>query len=446
MFNVKDYGAIGDGVTENAAAIQKAIDACHEAGGGEVVFPSGNVFLTGPFNFKSFVNIKVEANAVIKASLDESLYTESAFRENCSEGSIWIGGKNCKQIGINGSGVIDGQGTMFMLNEEKTHFNYKFENNIDMRPHLLTLEACQNITIRDVTFKDSAYWCIHPIGCKDIVISGVRILNSLKVRNCDGIDPDHCKNVRISDCFIVSADDCICPKTRREFEEYGITENITVTGCTLVSTSCAIKIGSENVSGIKNVIFSSIIIRNSNRALGIQNRDEGFVENIQFNDIFIDSRLFADVWWGKAEPIYVTAYKRDKESLRRFKKDKQFPQIGKVKDVFFNNVICDSENGVFVAAEELGLVQNIYFENIKIKIHKKSKYSPGTYDRRPCGVEGIISHKVSGFYLDKTEDVSINNCQVIWDTPSIDDVKMKIANYDNKQLVINNCYEIFKED
>ena len=414
MFNIYDFGAIGDGVTDNAVFIQAAIDACHESGGGNVVIPGGGVFLSGPFCFKSNVNLVVEANAILKASTDESLYTESAFKENRSEGSLWISGFEAHRIGISGRGVIDGQGTQFMVNEEKTHYNYRIENNVDMRPHLLTLIGCHSITIKDVTFKNAAYWCIHPVGCEDVLITGVRILNSLKVRNCDGIDPDHCRNVRISNCYIESADDCICPKTRREYEEYGPTENMTVTGCTLVSTSCAIKLGSENVSGIRNIVFSSIVINASNRALGIQNRDEGVIENIQFNNIIIESRLFADVWWGKAEPISVTAFKRPKGALARFARGETEGRIGPVRNIGFHNINATSENGIYVCGCPESRPSNIFFDNVSITLSKTTHYQGGMYDRRPCNVEGIVREKTAGFFIQEADDVRIRDCRVVW--------------------------------
>lgn len=414
MHNVLDFKATGDGITNDKNSIQEAIDRCYEDGGGTVLFPSGKIYLTGPFKIRSNVNIHVEGNALIKASTDESLYIESAFKENRSEGSIWISAREACNISITGTGKIDGQGTEFMLNEESTHYNYKMENGIDRRPHLLTMIGCTNVTIKDVTFSNSAYWCIHPIGCQDVLISGVRILNSLKVRNCDGIDPDHCRNVRISDCYIESADDCICLKTRREYDEYGPTENITVTGCTLVSTSCAIKLGSENVSGIRNVVFNSIIITSSNRGLGIQNRDEGIIENITFSNIYIESRLFDDVWWGKAEPISITTFRREDDSLLRFKPGQTKGLAGKVQNLLFQNISCQSENGIYISGCDEARPKNIIFDNVQLKINKSTRYIGGMFDRRPCNVEGLANTGTSGFNLNHADDIEIRNCRVTW--------------------------------
>jgi hypothetical protein len=413
-YNILDFGAVGDGRTNDAAAVQQAIDRCSQAGGGRVIIPAGRVFLSGPFQLKSHVDLHLEPNAVLQASTNESLYTETPFRNNYSEGSLWISARQQENIAITGLGRINGQGRVFMESEEPTHYNYKMVDGVDMRPHLLTLIGCRNITIRDVTFEDAAYWCIHPAGCTDVLIQGVRVNNSLRVRNCDGIDIDHCRNVRISDCYIRSADDCICIKNRRDFDEYGPCENITVTGCALTSTSCAIKLGSENMADMRNIIFDSCVIHATNRGLGIQNRDEGNIENVIFSNIIIQGRLFADVWWGKSEPIYVTAFKRAPGTRFRFPAGASEGRVGRVKNIRFINILCQSENGVYVSGCDDSRIEDVLFENVRVEINKVSTYQGGLYDRRPCDVPGLIERRSAGFYLNQADEVTVRNCKVVW--------------------------------
>lgn len=415
-YDITNFGAIGDGLTNNATAIQLAIDTCSEQGGGMVYIPAGT-FMTGPFNLKSNVEFHVSANATVLANPDEMVYTQSAFKENYGEGSIWIGGKDAVNVTISGQGTIDGNGPAFMGPEEKAAFVLKDFDVFDRRPHLFTPINFRNLIIKDVTFRNSAYWCLHLVGCNDVVIHGIKLLNNLKIRNSDGIDPDHCKNVRISDCYIESGDDCICPKTRREYEEYGPTENITVTNCIMTSTSCSIKLGSENMDAIRNVVFSNCIIRNSNRGIGIQNRDEGIVENILFNNIIIEGRHFDNVWWGKAEPIYVTAYKRQPGNARdanwRFAKGQTEGRVGEVRNIVFSNITAKSENGVFVGGEP-GKISNIRFHNIHLEIEKNTAYEGGLYDLRPSDTVGILNAGTSGFYLSEASQISIQNCSIRW--------------------------------
>ena len=417
IFDIAEYGAVGDGVTDNAVPIQKAINDCSSSGGGIVTVPEGNVFMTGPFDLKSFVNLHLERGSRILANPDESVYTKSAFRQNKGEGSIWIGGENAEEVMISGEGTIDGNGIAFMGPEEKAAYVLKEFDTFDRRPHILTIVNVTNLIIRDVTFKNSAYWCLHLIGCTDVSIHDIQIENNLKIRNSDGIDLDHTRNVRINGCLIESGDDCICFKTRREYQEYGPTENITVADCTMTSTSCAIKFGSENMDAIRNVEVKDCVIRSSNRGIGIQNRDEGVIEDLRFRDISVEGRLFDNVWWGKAEPIYITAYKRKaavgKDANVRFAEGQTEGKVGEVRNVSFVNVDCRSENGVYIGGEA-GKISDIRFDGLRVSVEKMTGYAGGVYDLRPSDSEELLSAGTSGIFIRDAESIAIRNSSVHW--------------------------------
>ncbi len=395
VYDVTVAGAVGDGKTDDALAIQRAIDRCSAEGGGRVLFPRDHTFLAGPIELKSNVELHLEATATLKANPDESIYQLSAFGENRGEGMLWLYANGAENLSITGKGTIHGNGIAFMGAELEDSYELKplADQTFDPRPHVLTLTAVKNLTIRDVTIKEGAYWTVHLIGCNEAVIDGINLLNNLKIRNGDGIDIDHSENVRIANCHITSGDDCICLKNRREFEQYGSCHDITVTNCVMSSRSCAIKIGSENMDSIYNVVFDNCIITGSNRGLGIQNRDEGTVTDITFSNIQLDCRLWSDVWWGKAEPIYVTSYPRangnHKDANWRFPKGQIEGKCGEVSRIRFNNITATSENACFIGGDEPGKVKDIYFNNVRVRL--VSHPSQFLIDKRPCKGEGFIT-------------------------------------------------------
>lgn len=415
VYDVTRYGAKGDGVTDDAAAIQKAIDKCNAAGGGQVLFPAGKTFLSGPVELKGDIDYHFEPNSVLLANPDESIYNMSAFFENRGEGMLWLYASDARNISISGTGAIDGNGVAFMGAELEDSYELKelADPSFDPRPHVLTFFGVNKLNISDVTIRNGAYWTVHLVGCYDVAISNISLLNRLKIRNGDGIDIDHSRKVRIANCFIESGDDCICLKNRREYEQYGVCEDIVVTNCVMTSRSCAVKIGSENMDSIKDVLFDNCIIRAGNRGIGIQNRDEGTVKNVIFSNMYVESLLFSDVWWGKAEPIYVTSYPRatsnHKDGNWRFPKGATEGSCGEVCDIRFVNVVCDAANGAFIGGDTPDKVHDISFINVDIRLAEKTA---DVYDKRPCKGEGFVRTKSVPLYVETASNIFVDGKKI----------------------------------
>lgn len=437
-YDVTAFGATGDGRTDDASAIQRAIDRCSADGGGSVVFPSGHTFLSGPLRMASNVDLHLSPNATLLANPDESIYTESAFGANRGEGMMWLSGKDIENFSISGTGRIDGNAVAFMGAELDDSFELKPVTDFDPRPHVLTLVNARKVNISDVTIANSAYWTVHLVGCYDVAISHISLLNNLKVRNGDGIDVDHSRKVRITGCFIESGDDCICLKNRREYEEYGPCEDIVVTNCVMTSRSCAVKIGSENMDRISRVLFDNCIITDSNRGIGIQNRDEGTVSDVTFSNITLGCHLFSEVWWGQSEPIYITSYPRargnHKDAGWRFPKGATAGSCGEVTDIRFNNITATGENGVFIGCDTPGKVSDIAFNNVKITLKKISAFDGGLYDRRPCDGEGFIKSPAYGIYAENAADIRVRDFMVR-------DAGLPVARYAGEYNFIN-CKDV----
>ena len=413
VYDVCRFGALGDGKTDDAVAIQQAIDRCSSEGGGRVLLPANHTFLAGPIELKSNVELHLQATATLLANPDESIYHLSAFGDNKGEGMMWIYAQHAQNISITGMGTISGNGVAFMGAELDDSYELKPVTTFDPRPHVITLTDVRNVVVRDVTIRDGAYWTLHLVGCDGAVIDGINLLNNLKIRNGDGIDLDHSRNVRIANCHITSGDDCICLKNRRETAQYGSCHDIVVTNCVMTSRSCAIKIGSENMDSIYNVLFDNCFIKASNRGLGIQNRDEGTVTDVVFSNIMLDCRLWSDVWWGKAEPIYVTSYPRangnHKDANWRFPKGQLEGRCGQVERIFFQNIVATSENGCFIGGDTDDKVRDIHLSHVTLFLKKSTTYQGGVYDKRPCRGEGFVTDKVYGLYVEKAAQVTADN-------------------------------------
>jgi len=400
---ITEYDAKNDGSTNNSPFIQAAIDACYAMGGGRVTIPAGGVFVSGTIELKSGIELHLENGSKLQAShkVDDYVASNIAGEYGGNEGGFLISAFDSNNISITGQGTIDGQADAFLDGWWTDDGNY-IRRPKPFRTRIIGLTGCDNIRITGITIKDAAQWTCHLTGCEDVVIHGITIRNGLDVPNCDGIDPDHCRNVRISDCHIEAGDDGIVIKTTREFDKYGPSENITITGCTIISTSSAIKIGTESVSDIRDVIVSGCVIRKSHRGFSIQLRDKGLVENVLFSDCIVETRQFHQKYWGNGEAIYLTAVERHDDG-----------EVGIIRNVVCKNILFRGENGVFICGSPNAQISDITLDGIDGTIKKTSRFPVDFHDMRPKhsqehgglvkgALSGITAYNVDGLTIRKS--------------------------------------------
>lgn len=382
IFNILDYGADKSGRVNSACAIQKAVDDCSEKGG-RVYVPAGR-FLSGFLRLRSNVELYLEQGAELISDLGENT-------------GYFLYANNEKDITISGEGRIDGQGRL-RFEEDGADGGYGEcpLNVTGDRPRTSFFENIENLTVRNITFYDAAFWTLHMAGCKNVLIDGIRILNNDRGPNNDGIDPDCCQNVVIQNCFIESGDDSIVVKaTKSMYEKYGDCENIIIKGCILHSRDSALKIGTETWGNIRQVIMSDCIIKDCSRAVGIWSRDGGTISDIYIHHIMGNTKRYADCpqrsfaprWWGKGEPIFISATKR--------KDGDRIP--GKIHHIQMDHIRITSESCIFIGGEEYAPIEHIQFQDIEIVWRKQGLHLPDVFDEQPSARD-VYKHEIPCIY------------------------------------------------
>jgi hypothetical protein len=391
VFDVRAFGAVGDGSTLDTLAIQRAIDAAAKVHG-QVLLPRG-VYLTGPINLRSGIDFHLALGAEIRVSADPETYGGARGVLN----AVSVNG-----LTISGRGTINGRSPAFME-------RYDAENEWwvpkPFRPRLLVLENCEDLTVRDVTIHSAPSWTIHLLGCRRVLIEGVTIRNQRDVPNCDGIDPDHCQQVEIRDCRITCGDDAIVVKTSAGHDQYGPSRDIAVRDCVLETQDSGLKIGTETTQDINDILFERCRIVSSCRGLCIQLRDQGSVYNVVFRDICFTARHHSAPWWGRGEAISFTAIPRTPQT-----------RLGTIHDIAVTRVSGHAENSVRIEGSPGARIADIVFEQVAVTLGRWTRYPGGVFDNRPTStVEAIERHDAPGFFIRHADRVSLTGCSVRWD-------------------------------
>jgi len=369
VFNVKDFGASGAKTDNAREAIQKAVDTCAEAGGGMVYFPPGE-YTSGTIHLRSYVRIFIESGAVLFASREKQDYDKLAL----------FYGEDLVNITIEGRGLVDGQSEYeWRLNDLDDRFIR--DNQLLMEaagkpllrsfpkpnalPKMVLLLRCRDVRISGLSFMHSPSWTIHPYGCERMVIDGVYIYSSLKEAVwADGIDPDGCKDLRISNCTIETGDDAIVFYSMNWFGPALPCEDITITNCRLSSASSALKFCDGNMNCVRRVTVSNCVITGSNRGLAFMVFDGGYVSDVIISDVTIDCVRHDWFWWGDGDPFHFNI-KRRSEVHPQVNWENE-PPAGSIRNVKLQNIIARGKGSSLINGHPMSWLDGITLENIKL--------------------------------------------------------------------------------
>jgi len=401
-FNIKDFGAVGDGIFKNTEAFRQAIEECAANGGGRVIVPAG-LWLTGPIQLKSNVNLHLLPGSHIQFTADFDDYPliesnwEGLNQYRCMSP---ISGFDLENIAITGSGVIDGAGDAWryvkkfkmtenqwkaliksggVLNEKGTEWwpsQEAYEGSIKVpemlknkhlytkedfekykdfhRPVLLNLVRCKNILLDGPTFQNSPAWNIHPLLCENLIVVNINVRNPWYSQNGDGIDVESCKNVLIYNCKFDVGDDALCMKAGRDKEgrDRGIpTENVVIRDCIVYHGHGGFTIGSEMSGGVRNIKISNCNFIGTDIGLRFKSTRGrgGIVENIWIEDIYMKDiptdALSFNMFYGGFAPTEDRSFEEMSRTAQVFEVTEETPIFRKI---YMNNIYCNGAKDAVV--------------------------------------------------------------------------------------------------
>lgn len=266
-FDIRDFGAVPDGRTLCTGAFTATIRSA-AACGGTVIVPAGE-FLTGPITLESNLSLWLDAGSRIVFSSNLADYPVIFSRWEGRDGNVYspqIYGRGLENVTISGSGTLDGQGQSWWRLFREKRLDHP-------RPRLISLEDCSHILIEGIRLVNSPSWTIHPLFCRDLAITGVKIDNPADSPNTDGIDPDSCQDVRIEECQIDVGDDCIAIKSGTEAASKKVaSEKIVIAHCIMRHGHGGVVMGSEMSGGISDVTVTDCTFYGTDRGIRIKSR------------------------------------------------------------------------------------------------------------------------------------------------------------------------------
>lgn len=310
IYDVKNFGAVGDGKTLCTAALQQAIDSCAAAGGGRVLISDGR-YMSGTIKLRSGVDLHIASNGVLLGSPDCKDYPEPENMLHTTRellprerGACFIYAEEAENISITGMGRIDCNGTAFVKKKDEADWRCWGYERIDAPtpPRVVFFTGCKNVRVKDITMTNQpagwSYW-IH--DCDYVTFDRCKIIAEVNYPNNDGIHINCSRNVNVSNCDITCGDDCIIVRANcSSLKENKVCEKVTVMNCNLTSWSSGIRIGWINDGTIRNCTFSNLVMTDTSVGISLllpgrgkeripdEGREETLVENITFSNIIMD--------------------------------------------------------------------------------------------------------------------------------------------------------------
>jgi polygalacturonase len=355
MSTIQTYGAVSDGKTNNAVAIQRAIDDCHQAGGGRVEVPAGT-WMTGGIELKSGVELHLARGCRLVGSPSladypfrqaDGYHAEKA-PEKSSHSLIWA--ERAENIALSGDGVIEGSGISFY---EEGDVPGKKEKPSTPRPRIVMFFRCRNIDIKDLTFRDCACWTIWLMQSELVRVEGIRIEADYRLRNVDGIDIDSCRDVLVQNCNIDTEDDCIAIRAmQRLYDEPSICENIKIAHCIFRSHCQGVRIGCPNDATIRRVQISDLIIDSEWNGIVSDHPHRYFKSDVASRLVIEDISISHCRIFAKEHPLLW-----------------QVPEgvdIQSCSDIRFAHLQISGGNACRFQGNSQNILKNLHFANIRI--------------------------------------------------------------------------------
>ena len=411
-YNITRYGAVADTTQLSTQAIQQAIDICSREGGGRVVIPTG-MYKTGSIILRSHVNLFLEHGATLFGSTDLADYQKVksdylSLRTQTHTIQL-IYADEVEDVTISGSGCIDGRGKSF----KKLTFN---DEGIT-RPHLLRFIQSKDITIKDITLKNSGCWMQHYLACDRVRIDGIKVFNRNNYNN-DALDLDGCHDVVVSNMIADSDDDAITLKSTSPRR----CENITITNCVVSSHCNAIKLGTETNGGFRNINIHGIAVKPSENqethfygqkigtsAISLEMVDGGQLENVMVSGITVI---------GTESPIFVRLGNR----ARGYYEGQVISNVGTLRNVILSDIQVTEagKTGCSITGLPGHPVENITLNNIRIQMKGGCQAVPVPKDEKEkdypeATMWGILPAK--GFFVRHATNVKFNNVEIITELP-----------------------------